>query len=373
MTIPLMDLRPAHASLRSELESAIARVIAHGSFINGPEVATFEEEWALYCDAPYAVGVSSGTDALTLALRAAGIGPGDEVVTTAMTFPATAESIAECGASPVLVDPELTTGLISAPAVEAAITPRTAAVVPVHLYGQMVDVDAFRALTHRHGLLLAEDAAQAHGARWNGRRAGSAGDVAAFSFFPGKNLGAFGDAGAVTVADEDLARRIARLRNHGRSDKHRHDELGVNARLDTLQAAVLSVKLRRLEEWNARRRQVAATYDRLLADVDGIVPLSCSPPASSVWHQYVVRVANRDEVVGRLADAGVSTGVHYALALHEQPALAGVAVVGGGAPNAECLAREVLSLPMFPELDDARVEQVVGALSACVAAGSGAR
>ncbi len=369
--IPLLDINAQIASIRSELDAAISRVLTHGRFVNGPEVAAFEQEWAEYCGAPRAVGVASGTDALTLGLRGAGIGAGDEVITTAMTFVATAESIVECGATPVFVDPDLSTGLISVEAVEAAITPRTAAVVPVHLYGQMVDIDAFRALADRHKLLLAEDAAQAHGARWNGRRAGSVGDIAAFSFFPGKNLGALGDAGAVTVADNALADRVARLRDHGRTGKYRHDELGVNARLDTLQAAVLSVKLAHLDQWNEGRRRVADSYDRLLAGLDGAEPLQILEPAISSHHQYVVRVDARDDLLAHLRALGIGAGVHYPIPVHQQPALQGVARVED-VSVAELLAREVLSLPIFPELDSYHIERVVDALATSVVARSAA-
>lgn len=367
--IPLLDMAAQLAAIRPELDAAIAGVLAHGRFVGGTEVDAFERAWAEHCGTRRAVGVASGTDALVLGLRAAGIGPGDEVITTAMTFVATAEAIAACGATPVLVDPELSTGLIGAAAAEAAITPRSAALLPVHLYGQTVDTDAFRELADRRGLLLIEDAAQAHGARWQGRRAGSLGDLAAFSFFPGKNLGALGDAGAVTTSDGALADRIARLRDHGRAGKYRHDELGVNARLDTLHAAVLRVKLAHLEDWNERRRAVAAIYDRRLAAVDGVEPIAVPPGVVSARHQYVVRLPERDEVLERLRARGIGAGVHYPIPLHLQPALAGVARTDG-APNAERLAREVLSLPIFPELDEARIDRVVDALAASVPAGS---
>jgi dTDP-4-amino-4,6-dideoxygalactose transaminase len=289
--VPLLDLQAQHTALASELQAAIATVLEHGRFIGGPEVAAFEKEFAEYCGAASCIGTSSGTDALTVGLRAAGIGPGDEVVTTSMTFIATVESIVEAGATPVLVDPDPDTALITAEAVEAAITERTAAVVPVHLYGQTVDLDAFTDLCGRHSLLLAEDAAQAHGASWRDARAGSVGDIASFSFFPGKNLGALGDAGALTVRDREIADRARRLRDHGRVDKYRHDMLGVNARLDTLQAAVLSVKLRHLDSWTDARRAQAAAYDEAFADVDGVDPIRVDARATAVYHQYVVRVA----------------------------------------------------------------------------------
>ena len=362
MTIPLMDLDAQHVGIRSELDQAIAGVLAHGRFIAGPEVASFEESFADFCEVSYCVGVSSGTAALTLALRAAGVGHGDEVITTAFTFIATVEAIAEAGATPVLVDPDPETALLDADQVESAITDRTAAVVPVHLYGQPVDMEAFRRLADRHRLLLVEDAAQAHGADWNGSRAGSKGDLATFSFFPGKNLGALGDAGAVTTGDADLASRMRSLRDHGRVDKYRHDELGTNARLDTLQAAVLAVKLKHLDGWNDGRRRHAAAYDRAFEGLPGVHPIRVEAAATSAYHQYVVRVSDRDRAVASLRRLGIAAGIHYPIPLHRQPALAGLAD-SSNCPNAELLASEVLSLPVYPELSEADRELVVGAVS----------
>lgn len=362
MKIPLLDIQAQHDSMRAELDDAIARVLAHGRFVGGPEVDEFEESFASYCVAAECVGVASGTDAVTLALRAAGIGPGDEVITTTLTFMATVESIVETGADPVLVDPDADTALLHAEQVEAAITKRTAALVPVHLYGQPVDMQAFGALADRHGLLLVEDAAQAHGAEWNGRRVGSQGRLAAFSFFPGKNLGALGDAGAIVTGDAALAARLRSLRDHGRGDKYRHDELGVNARLDTLQAAVLSAKLKHLDTWNAARRAHAAAYDERLAGIDTIEPIRQEPHARSVYHQYVVRAPDRDRALAALAGAGIAAGVHYPIPLHRQPALVGR--VGEQAfPNAERLAGEVLSLPAYPELPEDALDRVVATLA----------
>jgi dTDP-4-amino-4,6-dideoxygalactose transaminase len=370
--IPLLDLAAQHAAVQDEMDAAIARVLAHGKFVSGPEVAEFERAFAAFCRSKHAVGVSSGTDALTVGLWAAGIGRGDEVITTAMTFIATVESILALGATPVLVDPDPDTALLTADAVEAAITERTAAIVPVHLYGQTVDLDAFRGLADRHRLLLAEDAAQAHGAEWNGRRAGSVGDVAAFSFFPGKNLGAIGDAGGLTIQDDGLARRARLLRDNGREDKYRHSEVGTNARLDTLQAAVLHVKLARLEEWNAARRRHAAAYDAAFAEIDGVSPLAVADEATHVYHQYVVRVPDRDRVADGLRERGIGAGVHYPIALHQQPAIA-ERFADGAFPNAERLADEVLSLPVFPELTEDGRERIVGALGELVADALAAR
>jgi dTDP-4-amino-4,6-dideoxygalactose transaminase len=361
MRVPLLDLQAQHAAVADEMQAAIARVMEHGRFVGGPEVATFEQAFATYCGADVCIGTSSGTDALTVGLRAAGIGPGDEVVTTSMTFIATVESIVEAGATPVLVDPDPDTALLTAEAVEAAITPRTAAVVPVHLYGQTVDLDAFAELCRRHSLLLAEDAAQAHGAYWRDARAGSVGEIASFSFFPGKNLGALGDAGALTARAGDVADRARRLRDHGRVDKYRHDILGVNARLDTVQAAILSVKLAHLDAWTDARRAKAAAYDAALADVEGIEPIRVDPRATAVYHQYVVRVPERERAAALLAEHGIATGVHYPVPLHLQPALAGR--FSDSFPHAEELAATVLSLPISPELADGDREQIVELLA----------
>jgi dTDP-4-amino-4,6-dideoxygalactose transaminase len=359
--VPLFDLMAQHASIRGELDEAIAGVIDGGHFVGGEEVGEFEGEFAAYCGTRHCVGASSGTDALALALQAAGIGSGHEVITTPLTFIATAESILLAGAKPVFVDPEPDTALLDPASVEEAIGEDTAAIVVVHLYGHPVDMDAFRELADRRKLLLVEDAAQAHGAAWDGRPVGSLGDLAAFSFYPGKNLGALGDGGAVTTDDAEIASTVAALRDHGRSGKHRHDRLGTNARLDTLQAAVLRVKLRHLDEWNELRRQHAASYDRALADVDGIDPIRLLPKATSAYHQYVVTLKGRDDAAAHLEARGIATGLHYPVPIHRQPALAGLA--GERAlPNAERLAQRVLSLPISPELTPEQLESVIEAL-----------
>ena len=362
MTVPLLDLSAQHASVWKALDAAIARVVAHGQFVQGPEVAEFEESLAEFCEARYCVGTSSGTSAIELTLLAAGIGPGDEVVTTPFTFIATVAPILLAGAHPVLVDVDAGTGLLQADAVEAAITPRTAVLLPVHLYGQTVDLECFRTLADRHKLFLLEDAAQAHGARWRGHRAGSVGDASTFSFFPGKNLGAFGDAGCVTTKDEALARRIRKLRDHGRIDKYRHDEIGTNARLDTLQAAVLLAKLPHLDAWNEQRRRHAAAYDQAFGSALGVEPIRIAEGALPVYHQYVVRLGDRNGARRALAKLGISAGVHYPLPLNRQPALEGLAT--GEYPAADGLAREVLSLPVFPELSDEQRDSVTEGLTA---------
>jgi dTDP-4-amino-4,6-dideoxygalactose transaminase len=360
MTLPLLDLHAQHAAIQDELDAAIRGVLAHGRFIQGPEIEQFEEAFARYCDVRHCVGVANGTAAIEVVLRAAGIGAGDEVVTTPFTFIATVEPIILAGARPVFADVDPDTGLLDIEAATAAITARTAAIVPVHLYGQTVDLDAFRGLADQHGLLLLEDAAQAHGARWRGRRAGSVGDAATFSFYPGKNLGALGDAGAVTTNDDQLAQRLRKLRDHGRIDKYRHDEVGTNVRLDTLQAAVLATKLRHLDAWNSARRRHALAYDGAFAQVEGAEPIQVHPDAEAVFHQYVIRVAERDAVLTELTGQGIGAGVHYPVPLHRQPALAGT--TDGDFPAAEALADGVLSLPVFPELTDEQRGEVVAAV-----------
>jgi dTDP-4-amino-4,6-dideoxygalactose transaminase len=363
MSLSLLDLGAQHASLEGELDAAMRRVVAHGQFLDGPEIAEFEEAFADFCGVHHCVGTSSGTSAIELVLRAAGVGAGDEVITTPFTFIATVAPIVLAGARPVLVDVDRETGLLAADAVEDAITARTAALVPVHLYGQTVDLDRFRALADRHKLFLLEDAAQAHGAAWRGRRAGSVGDAAAFSFYPGKNLGAFGDAGCVTTDDGALAARIRRLRDHGRVDKFRHGELGTNARLDALQAAVLLTKLPHLDVWNEKRRRRAGAYDRAFEPVPAVEPIRIAVDALPVYHQYVIRLVDRDGAREALGRRGISTGVHYPLPLHRQPALEGL--VSGEFPVAEALAREVLSIPAFPEMSERQFASVVAAVTAC--------
>jgi dTDP-4-amino-4,6-dideoxygalactose transaminase len=366
MKLPLVDVNAENASIGDELEAALARVVAHGQFVNGREVSVFEDAFAQFCGTRHCVGTSSGTSAIELALRAADIGPGDEVVTTPFTFIATVAPILLAGARPVLADVDARTGLIDLEAVEAALTPRTAAIMPVHLYGQTVDLKAFRALADRHKVFLLEDAAQAQGARWLARVAGSVGDAATFSFFPGKNLGAFGDAGCVTTDDDALAARIRKLRDHGRIDHYSHDEVGTNARLDTIQAAVLFAKLPYLERWNDARRRHARAYDAAFDSLAGVDPLRVAEGALPVYHQYVVRVSERDAARAALAEAGVATGVHYPLPLHRQPALEGL--VSGEFPAADRLAEEVLSLPVFPALSDEQRDFVAETLARTVEA-----
>lgn len=359
MPVPLLDLERVYAPLREELEAAVLEVVRTGRFIGGPVVEAFERDFAAYVGAAHCVGVGSGTDALRLALRGLGVGAGDEVVTTSMTFVATVEAILEVGATPVLVDADLRTGLISVEATEAAIGPRTAAIIPVHLYGQPVDLAGFRALADRHGVALIEDAAQAHGASRDGLRAGSVGDAAAFSFYPGKNLGAFGEGGAVTTNDPVLAERIARLRDHGRQGKYEHVDVGTNARLDAIQAAALAVKLPYLEGDNARRREHAAAYDEAFC---GIPHIEVEPGVISAYHHYVLLPEDRASVAAHLAAKGVDSGVHYPIPVHEQPGLRAHCRCACALPGAETLASRVLSIPVFPQLADHERELVIDAV-----------
>lgn len=361
--VPFLDLRAPHRELREELAAAYERVMERGWFINGPEVEAFEAEFAAYCGARHCIGVGNGLDALHLVLRAAGIREGDEVIVPANTFIATFLAVTYTGAVPVPVEPDPDTHNLDPARIEAAVTPRTRAVVPVHLYGQPADMDAVREVADRHGLLLVEDAAQAHGAECRGRRAGGLGDAAGFSFYPGKNLGAAGDAGAVTTSDDRLAERIRTLRNYGSSTKYVHEMQGFNSRLDELQAALLRVKLRHLDAWNARRARVAAAYLEGLAGSGVVlphVPEWCTPS----WHLFVVRSEDRDGLQRRLAARGIDTLVHYPIPSHLQAAYADLGHGEGAFPLSERLAREVLSLPMGPHLGGEEVERVIEAVRA---------
>jgi dTDP-4-amino-4,6-dideoxygalactose transaminase len=364
--IPLVDLKAQYAAIRAEIDTAIQRVLDSTAFILGSEVEQFEAAFAAYCGAPHAVGVSSGSAALRLALLACGIGPGDEVITSPHTFIATAEAISHSGARPVFVDIDPQSYNLDVEQVAAAIGPRTKAVIAVHLYGLPVDLDALLALTRRHGVALIEDAAQAHGATYKGRRVGSFGAAACFSFYPGKNLGAYGDGGMVVSNDAALAARVRMLRDHGRRDKYLHETLGYGERLDALQAAVLRVKLGHLDVWNGQRRQGARRYRELLASSPVVLPATPAD-ATPVYHLFVVRVAERDRVLERLHAAGVGAGVHYPIPVHLQPAYAPLGHAAGSFPHAERAAREVLSLPLYPEITDAQQQEVVAVLDASLA------
>ena len=349
MKIPFLDLRAAYLELKPEIDAAVARVLDSGYYILGPEVEAFEAEWAAYCEAKHAVGVANGLDALHLALRAMDVGPGDEVIVPSHTYIATWLAVSHCGATPVPVEPVEATYNIDPARIEEAITPRTKVILPVHLYGQPVDLDPILDIARRHGLRVLEDAAQAHGARYKGRRIGAHGDAVAWSFYPGKNLGALGDAGAVTTNDPEIADRIRVLRNYGSRVKYVNEVQGFNSRIDPIQAAVLRVKLHRLDEWNARRAAIAARYFEGLAH-NGLALPRVPGWAEPVWHLFVVRSAQRDRLLRRLTEAGVSTLIHYPVPLHSQAAYASEAL-GMTAPlAAKKIADQVISLPIGPHL-----------------------
>jgi dTDP-4-amino-4,6-dideoxygalactose transaminase len=363
--IGLVGLLDQYKTIKSEIDSAIENVITNSDFIGGKEVALFESEFASFCDAKACVGVGNGTDALYLTLRALGIGEGDEVITVAHTFIATSEAISMARAVPIFIDVNENTMLMDPNLLEPAITSRTKAIIPVHLYGQPCDMDAIMGIARRNNLKVIEDAAQAHGARWRGQRVGSIGDAACFSFYPGKNLGAFGDGGAVVSQDEELIEHIRTLGNHGRLDKYTHKMEGVNSRLDGIQAAVLRVKLRHLDAWNERRRQIADSYKEQLTHA-GIQLPTIQNGAEPVWHLFVVRVADRERLQSLLKEEGIATGIHYPIPLHLQPAYQdrkGPFPL----PATEKAASEVLSLPMFPELQKSDVERICNALDAAFA------
>ncbi len=364
--VPFVDLRAQARELHDEFYEVFESVTSCAAYTMGPELKQFEAAFAEYCGTAYCVGVSSGTDAVRLALQVAGVGPGDEVVVPANTFIATTEAVSHLGAKPVFVDCLPDTALIDPAAVERAVIAATRAILPVHLYGQPADMSALAAIAERHGLVLVEDACQAHGARHAGARAGSFGLTAAFSFYPGKNLGALGDGGAVTTSSEQLYERLLLLRNHGQESKHVHREVGWCNRLHNLQAGFLLKKIAYLEEWNEARRRAAARYDELLDAVDGVEPLGRREGAEHVYHLYVVQVQERDAVRAKLQDDGIETGIHYAVPLHLQPAYAELGYTQGDFPVAERLAGRILSLPMFPGISDEQIEYVVERLGAAV-------
>jgi dTDP-4-amino-4,6-dideoxygalactose transaminase len=358
--IPFVDLQTQYQNLKSEIDAAIGAVLTRGDFILGGDVGKFEEEFAAFCGVAHCLGVANGTDALKLALEACGIGPGDEVITTAHTYIATTLAISQCGARPVLVDCEPDYMLIDVSKIEAAITPRTKAILPVHLYGQSADMDPIMEIAKRHKLLVVEDACQAHGATYKGRKCGSIGDIAAFSFYPGKNLGAYGDGGGVTTNNADLADKVKLLRNYGQRVKYEHLVKGGNSRLDTVQAAVLRVKLRHLADWNLRRANAAAMYGKALAGTHLILP-RVAPWGTHVFHLYVVRTKDRAGLMKSLDAANSQHGIHYPIPIHRQAAMADLGYGAGSFPVTEELAPEILSLPMFPELTEAQVDRVAGA------------
>ncbi len=356
--VPFLDLEAHHAPLRGDFDRAIAEVIDSGAFAGGPFVEKFEEAFAAYCGSRYAIGVGSGTEALWLSLLACDVGPGDEVITVPSSFMATAEAITYCGARPVFVDVDDRTYTMDPAGLEAALTPKTKAIIPVHLFGQAADMDPILEFARRHDLFVIEDAAQAHGAKYKGRRLGTMGDAGSFSFYPGKNLGAFGEAGAVITEDSQLQEKIRVLRDHGQSRKYRHTMVGWNCRMDGIQAAVLSVKLQHLNRGNALRRQHALQYDEALEGVEEVIRPVAASYAEHVYHIYAIRVRERDEVMWRLNEKGIQCGVHYPVPIHLQQAYRSLGYQAGSFPVSEQIALEFISLPMFPELTSAQIGMV---------------
>jgi dTDP-4-amino-4,6-dideoxygalactose transaminase len=367
--VPFLNLAAQNRTIQAELQAALERVIHDASFILGPAVEQFERHFADYIGVRHCIGVNSGTSALHLALQACDIGPGDEVITTPQTWISTSWAISYTGARPVYVDVDPVTYTLDPALVEKAITPRTRAILPVHLYGQAANVLALGRLADKHGLVLIEDTAQAHGARCQGRRLGSFGKAACFSFYPGKNLGAFGEAGVVVTNDDRLAERVRRLRDHAQAGRHHHVEIGYNMRMEAIQAAVLDVKLPYLDRWNTTRAARARLYGELLANVPGLILPAAPCPEEHVWHLYVVQVRDvaRQQVRDALARQGIATGVHYPTPVPFQPAYAHLEYRPGSFPVAETVMGRCLSLPLYPELTEEQVRQVADALRACLA------
>jgi dTDP-4-amino-4,6-dideoxygalactose transaminase len=358
MQVPFLDLKAAYTELKDEIDQAVMRVLNSGWYILGSEVEAFEQEFAAFCEAEHAVGVGNGLDALYLALLAMDVGPDDEVIVPSNTYIATWLAVSQCGATPVPVEPKVATYNIDPDCIEAAITPRTKVIIPVHLYGQSADIDPILTIARKYGLRILEDAAQAHGARYKGKRIGSHGDAVAWSFYPGKNLGALGDGGAVTTNDQEIADRIRLLRNYGSQLKYVHEVRGINSRLDTVQAAVLRVKLKYLDEWNARRKSISNSYLEEFVGTELTLPHVPSW-ADPVWHIFTVRSRNREKLRHYLEENGIGTMIHYPIPPHLQQAYSTLGYVSGDYPISEILAKEVLSLPMGPQLDQAGMQKVV--------------
>ncbi|HYR90314.1 MAG TPA: DegT/DnrJ/EryC1/StrS family aminotransferase [Terriglobia bacterium] len=363
MAVPFMDLRTEHQRHRGDLLRAWEEILDSSAFVGGDQVEKFEEEFAAFCEVRHAIGVANGTDALLLALKALAIGPDDEVITAANSFVATAEAIVHSGAKPVFVDIDPDTYNIDVNQIESHITPRTKAIIPVHLYGQPADMQQVLEIAHGYGLRVIEDAAQGHGARYHGRRAGSMGDVACFSFYPAKNLGACGDAGAVVTSDDEIATAVRKLRDHGGLRKYDHDMVGYNSRLDGLQAAILKIKLKDLEQRNEIRRRRAQTYSELLSGIEGIVTPFEPDGTTSVYHLYVIRIdkGSRNGLKNHLNDHGVQTGIHYPVPIHRTRAFA--RFKSSSCPVAEEYAARILSLPMYPEIETQQMEYVATLIS----------
>ncbi len=372
--IGFLDLGAATRELKSEIHAAVARVVDSGWYVGGPELTAFEVDWATYCGADHAVGVANGLDALHLALKAVGVGPGDEVIVASNGYIATQLAVTMAGATPVPVEPDPATHNLDPAAIEAAVTARTRVILPTHLYGQPANLEAIGKVAQAHGLVVIDDAAQAHGAAIRGRKLGgrpaqgSGPAITCWSFYPSKNLGALGDAGAITTNDPELAATVRRLGNYGSDVRYVNQDLGVNSRLDPMQAAVLAVKLAKLDEWNARRAAIAAYYDDALAGLDGLTLPHVPNWADPAWHLYVVRSSDRDRLAARLGEAGVQTLIHYPIPPHRQQAYADMGVAEGSLPIAETLATEVLSLPIGPHLGMEQARQVADAVRAALKA-----
>ncbi len=363
--IPLVDLKAQYFRIKPEMDEAIGRVLESCEFVLGSEVAAFENEFAAYCGAGQAIAVNSGTSALHLALLAAGIGSGDEVITVPFTFVATVAAICYTGARPVLVDIDPESYTIDVAQIERAITPRSKAILPVHLYGQPADMDAIREIARRHCLIVIEDAAQAHGAEYKGHRVGSIGDLGCFSFYPGKNLGAYGEGGMVVTSNTEFARTIRMLRDWGQDRRYHHALKGYNYRMEGFQGAILRTKLRHLEAWTEARRALAALYDQLLTDCDVVTPKALEH-GRHVYHIYAIRVRDRQTLREKLATQGIQTGIHYPVPVHLLPAYSDLGYKAGDFPQAEEVARQELSLPMYPELQPTQVQQVASAIAGFV-------
>lgn len=350
MKVPFLDLKTQYEFLKDEIDEAIQQVLDSCAFAGGRFVEQFEKSFAKFCQCDHAVGVGSGTEALWLALIALGVKPGDEVISVANTFIATAEAISFCGAKPVFVDIDERTYTMDPNLIESAITPRTKAIIPVHIFGHMADMDPIMEIARLNNLFVIEDACQAHGAEYKGKRAGSIGDAGCFSFYPGKNLGAFGEAGAVVTNNKSLAENISKLRDHGQSEKYYHMMVGWNGRMDGIQGAILDVKLKRLSDWNEARRKNATVYGDLLADLDGIAIPQEADYAKHVYHIYAIRVKNRDALLTTLSENEIYCGIHYPLSVHLQKAYSELGYKHSDLPVAEKVASQFLSLPMYPEL-----------------------
>ena len=362
MKVPLVDLRTQYRNLKEEIDPAVIGVMNRGDFILGAAVEELETNFARFCGVRYGAGVASGLDALHLSLVALGIKQGDEVITVANTFVSTVFAISRTGAKPVLVDCNSETYNMDVSRVENAITPRTKAIIPVHLYGQPVDMDPLMEVAKKHNLKVVEDACQAHGAEYKGRRTGSLGDVGCFSFYPGKNLGAYGDGGMAVTDDNEVAGKIQILRNLGSKVKYYHIEKGFNSRLDTIQAAILNVKLKHLDDWNTKRREAAAAYNALLKEIPGIVTPKETEYSTHVYHLYVIRVKERDKVLAKLKELDIGAGIHYPIPVHLLDCYKDLGYAEGSFPITEVCAKEILSLPLFPEITSEQIRYVVETL-----------